>query len=237
MIYVMSDLHGDLQKLKKMLKKIKFDPTRDKIIIDGDIMDRGGDDLNIYKFLTPYIRDGVVTVLLGNHEYFCLQYLRNEISEHTWIAFGAEPSTVNAIKKLNEEDRSRFYEYLDNLPYYIELEVDDKIFVITHSGLHADHLVYKKGKIDVVTSIEEAMKQMPRDFLISIDIHHLPASQKKMFDRHLLVGHVPVINLGSKNNHIVRIPYYTCIDGGVGKGIGGSLACLCLDTEEEFYVD
>lgn len=237
MTYVVSDIHGDLKKLKKLLKVISFDNKKDTLIIAGDILDRGEDDLNAYKFLEPYIKDKSVQIILGNHEFFCWQYLNGKITEKTWIGFGAESNTVNTINNMSIFDRTRFSLYIESMPYCIELEVNDKRYLITHAGLHADYLIYNEdGTINTVASILEGMEKDKRGTLISLDLHYMPASTKKLFDRTLIVGHYPVFNI-SGNDKIIKNPTYICIDGGVGKGMDGNLACLCLDNGEETYID
>ena len=39
MIYVISDIHGCYDEFQQMLKKINFNPEKDELIIDGDIID------------------------------------------------------------------------------------------------------------------------------------------------------------------------------------------------------
>ena len=43
--YVMSDIHGDYDKFKKMMKKINFNTEKDKLYVLGDAIDRGPDGL------------------------------------------------------------------------------------------------------------------------------------------------------------------------------------------------
>ena len=48
--YVMSDLHGEYDKFIKMLTKISFSDN-DKLIIIGDIFDRGEKPLQILDYI------------------------------------------------------------------------------------------------------------------------------------------------------------------------------------------
>lgn len=244
MTYVISDLHGGFKQFKKMLKQINFTPSEDKLIIAGDIMDRGIGDLQIFKFITPFLQDESMHLILGNHEYFLMQYLANYLEDKEiprlgsglWEAFGAESSTIAAIDKLSIQDKERLYAFLDGLPYYIEIEVEEKLYVVTHAGIHADYIVYNTDdKIDVVESIEYGMERDKRGTLISIDIHHMPAGQKKALDKILVVGHEPTVRIGG-DNRIVKNNTYICMDCGMGKGFEGRLGCLCLENGQEYYV-
>ena len=39
MLYLISDIHGNLLEFKQILKKIEFDGEKDNLIIMGDILD------------------------------------------------------------------------------------------------------------------------------------------------------------------------------------------------------
>jgi len=244
MTYIMSDLHGGFKQFKKMIQEIKFNPSVDKLIIAGDIMDRGTGDLQILEYIEPFLKEGTVELILGNHEFFLMQYLANflqdkeidRITGRLWGAFGAEQSTIDAIDKMSIETKDRLYTFLDGLPYYIEMETEDKQIVITHAGLNADYIIYNAdNKIDVTKSIDYAMDKDKRGTLISTDIHHMPASQKKALDKLLIVGHEPTVRIGG-DNKIIKYDTYICIDCGNGKGFDGKLGCICLDNGREYYV-
>ncbi|CAM5253169.1 Serine/threonine protein phosphatase OS=Lysinibacillus sphaericus OT4b.31 OX=1285586 GN=H131_14618 PE=4 SV=1 [Lysinibacillus sphaericus] len=40
-ILAISDIHGELELLEKLLLKLKFDATQDKLLLLGDYIDRG----------------------------------------------------------------------------------------------------------------------------------------------------------------------------------------------------
>lgn len=71
MIYVLSDIHGRLDRFEKMLKKIDLQDG-DTLYILGDVIDRGKDGIRILKKITemPNVR-----MLLGNHEYMMMKAL------------------------------------------------------------------------------------------------------------------------------------------------------------------
>lgn len=75
MLYLISDIHGELHDFKKLLKKIKFDKEKDNMIIMGDILDRGPDGVALLEYIKPYILDNSMKLLLGNHELFAIMYL------------------------------------------------------------------------------------------------------------------------------------------------------------------
>lgn len=71
MIYCVSDIHGDLDKLERMMELIRFSDA-DHLYIIGDVIDRGvmGVDILRWIMVAPNM-----TMLLGNHEQMCLDTL------------------------------------------------------------------------------------------------------------------------------------------------------------------
>lgn len=45
-VMAVGDVHGQYDKLKKLMRKIKFDPAQDKLIFLGDLIDRGRNRCN-----------------------------------------------------------------------------------------------------------------------------------------------------------------------------------------------
>ena len=69
--YVMSDIHGNLDRFEKVLKQIDLQDD-DKVYILGDVIDRNPYGIEI---LLRIIEDERFEMLLGNHEYMMLDYL------------------------------------------------------------------------------------------------------------------------------------------------------------------
>lgn len=65
-VYVVGDIQGCLEPLQKLLEKVKFDPSKDKLWCVGDLVNRGPKSLKTLKFLYS-MRKNLVTVL-GNHD-------------------------------------------------------------------------------------------------------------------------------------------------------------------------
>lgn len=51
MHYVISDIHGQITEFKNLLEKIDFDGIRDKMIIAGDVLDRGNYGIELIKYI------------------------------------------------------------------------------------------------------------------------------------------------------------------------------------------
>ena len=233
MIYVMSDIHGEYQKYKQMLEKIKFN-EQDTLYMLGDVIDRGPDGIKILQDMMKYPN---IVPLFGNHEYMsikCISWLKQEITEDNiekmddsvldefsnWI-FNGGISTIEGFRNLSADEQDNIIDYLAEFTLYEELYLNDKHYILVHAGL---------GNFDPNKSLE--------DYEVSELIWDRPDYDKKYFDdpnTFFFLLHTPTILINGKIE-IYHGYQYIAIDCGATYE-GGKLACLCLDTMEEFYVE
>lgn len=117
MTYVMSDIHGDYEKYRRMLEVIDLGEN-DELFVLGDIIDRGENGI---KILFDMMSRPNVFPLAGNHEFtagMCLPWLLEEITNtslenltevkfaalNDWILIGGAP-TLRSLEKLSRDDR------------------------------------------------------------------------------------------------------------------------------------
>lgn len=158
-IYACSDLHGRLSAWNCIKDYLYKD---DVLYIIGDVIDRGEDS---YKILEDIIQKPKQYILLqGNHEFMAAAAIKHCMDENLmysevrlWYHNGGE-ITFNQLK---ENHKELFYqEYFTNLPYSIELNVNNKHnkhIVLCHSGKHycysnfctIEDLVWNRSFIEV----------------------------------------------------------------------------------------
>ena len=226
MKYVISDIHGMWDKYQNMLKLINFS-AEDELYILGDVIDRGEDGIKILQDIRKHTN---MHLLMGNHELMAVQTLfaqdENEWNEKmiVWAVNGGE-ETYYSFLELSEEEQKEITELMANLPDYIEVEVNGRIFYLVH-GFPADTLekqVWTRPKLNTKNPFK---------------------------DKTLIVGHTPVMLLHDNPDRYIRMLQekekhveiehaegFIDIDCGCGSGIPEErLACLRLDDMEEFYV-
>ncbi|HSX84023.1 MAG TPA: metallophosphoesterase, partial [Cellvibrio sp.] len=65
-IYAIGDIQGCFEPLQCLLKKIQFNPDKDRLWIAGDLINRGPDSLGVMRLLYA-MRDNI-SLVLGNHD-------------------------------------------------------------------------------------------------------------------------------------------------------------------------
>lgn len=71
--YVIGDIQGHYDGLLRLLAKIKFNPSHDRLYFVGDLVNRGPASLKTLQFLANL--SDVTKVCLGNHDLYLLQHL------------------------------------------------------------------------------------------------------------------------------------------------------------------
>lgn len=231
MLYAMSDLHGEYQKYLAMLEKIKFS-QEDTLYLLGDLVDRGPEPV---KILQDIIQRPNVYPLLGNHEVMAIYILKQllvEVTEETisqvdtylmeniflWQRNGGGV-TLEQFQALPLRERRQLLEFLEGFGWYETVDVGERAFLLVHAGLGN----YRPGKKLEEYSLEELTMVRP-----DYQTQYFPDDSI-----YVLSGHTPTKLLSGKweiyhsHNNIVL---------DCGAAIGGRLACLCLDTMEEFYL-
>src|SRR5574344_1568584 len=149
MIYVMSDIHGNKEKYDAMLQKINLQDD-DKLIILGDILDRGPKSLEILDDVMS--RDNV-EFMLGNHEYAMLkiwentkQYEKTKGEEYkkqieVWQKYifdpmaGGKKSYELFFKTLPKKDTLKYMRFFKKCEIDKYLKVNGKKFYLVHGSV------------------------------------------------------------------------------------------------------
>lgn len=138
-IWAIGDIHGCYNKLIDLLKQLKVDFKKDRLIFIGDYIDRGDQSKAVVNLLVELKKKAPSTVfLLGNHEHMLLEYLSG-VNRKPFLFNGGQ-KTLNSYfgggRSLSPQAPKPSFpkEHLDFfhslLPYF---ETDEYIFV--HAGL------------------------------------------------------------------------------------------------------
>lgn len=224
--YVISDIHGEAERFDKMLETVGFSEN-DTLYILGDVVDRGPAGVELLERIR---RSPNMVMLLGNHEYMCLQCFDPNATEkdhHRWARNGNAP-TLAGLASLPGPRREELLSFLKALPTFLEIRVGERDFYLVHGfpGENVHDRVWGRPTLDTPNPIP---------------------------GRQLIIGHTPVLSLlveeALEDGYIQRMvsrgerltilhaPGYIDIDCGCGHQLPvKALACLRLDDGAEFYV-
>ena len=73
--YVIGDVQGCFNELIKLTKKIKFNPSQDKLIFAGDLVNRGPQSLEVLEFCLQNKKS--IKAVLGNHDLYLLSLIKS----------------------------------------------------------------------------------------------------------------------------------------------------------------
>lgn len=150
MNFVIGDVHGEITKLKLLIKQILIIDNTPKLIFIGDYLDKGEDVYHTLKYLQELTHQYPTKFLYGNHEYLWLNLVKNGTSdneiENYLLKYGAK-MTMRSFKCDNilltrEKMLNEFLWLFQSLiPHYLTYN-----FLIVHSGLRP---------IDIETDIDK----------------------------------------------------------------------------------
>ena len=234
--FVLSDVHGEYDKFMRMLDIIHF-TDEDTLYVLGDVLDRGPEPIKILMEMMKYPN---IIPLIGNHEVMglpCLKFLLNEIDNGfindisddptllyafiDWTNNGCE-TTIKEFSKLTSEEREMVLDYLGEFSLFETLEVNDNKYILVHGGL---------GNFAPDKRLE--------DYSIHEIVWERPDYNKAYFDDiYVITGHTPTqyIDDNDRPGYIFRKNNHIAIDCGACSRVG-RLAAICLDNDEEYYVD
>jgi len=120
-------------------------------------------------------------------------------------------ATLEGFRALDEDMREGLLDYLSEFSLFEEVEADGREFVLVHAGING---------FDAARPLDD---YEPEDFFT------VPREEIYYSDRTVVVGHQP-----TASGKIERSKGLIRLDCGVKDG--GALACLCLETCEEYYI-
>lgn len=119
--YAIGDIQGCYKSLKRLLKRIDFNETQDRLFLVGDLVNRGPNSLDVLRFACDM--GDRVTAVLGNHDIHLLG-----------VAFGVKAVSRkrrNFEKILRAKDCSKLIEWLRMRP----LLYKEGRTVMVHAGI------------------------------------------------------------------------------------------------------
>lgn len=208
--FVMGDIHGAHRAMLQCFERSQFNYETDHLICLGDVCDgwpetrQSIDELLSIKNLT---------YLLGNHDFWTLEWMRNKVADDIWLLQGGAATVQSYIGGVPPAHR----EFLESAKLFFEL--DKKLFV--HAGIQTN-LPMESQSMQTLLWDRNLVRT-------ALDLHAKEIEGNLTGYDEVYVGHTPVS----------PPPVHACevwlMD--TGAGWSGVLSMMNLDTKEIFKSD
>lgn len=228
MTYCISDIHGEYDLFMKLLDKIKFSDS-DRLIVCGDIIDKGKDSVKLAKYIFGMPN---AQCIAGNHEYGFLKYY-DAIMQRSPTDFDEVLKTLQNYfpydGHLLDWDTVDAFECM---PFYI----DEKDFICVHAGVPLD------SKNHILPLEKVTREQFVYDRVFKEE-RIVPQDSKCVF-----FGHTPTSYLCGESRILAykrenapfggkKISDYYKVHLDTGVYLSGIPGCFRIDDCREFYVN
>lgn len=257
--YVVGDIHGCYSAFIELMHVIEKNDKDAKYILVGDIVDRGPQVYAMCQWALDNITDnGKYQMVIGNHEREKIDWLEGN---KKWLDYCKKPMNnynlvtcngerynfaANINRELKDDNEAcdfvvKFIEWCKKLPYYKDIQVNGKRFIIVHANI-PDSIVNFKDN-----TLSKDLSEQDKEFMVwDRDV----CGFRLIDDTILINGHTPTImeeaipyyikNRDELMGRIVHTENRYNIDcGAVYKNYykDSKLAAIRLDDLKEFYVD
>lgn len=138
--FYVTDIHGNFNAFTRLLEHVNFDPMKDRLIIGGDMINRGPKSADVLHWLKEKARSypDNIHIIAGNHEEMMIWFMK-EISP-MWMEFGGEETMRSFRDKYGSEKAwdiaEEYAAWFESLPLLYE----DEHGIYVHAGvdIHQD---------------------------------------------------------------------------------------------------
>jgi len=214
---IIGDIHGCIEEFENLLDKLNYNPVNDRVILLGDLVDRGPDSVAVIQ----KARQLQLECVMGNHEHKFLKWHRS---------YGT---------RMDVYDKKTYYtdfcqediDYISKMPSYIKIDNT----VIAHAGLKPGIPIEQQTKDDLLY-----LRYTDKDkrFISLKKIHKLGKEAAEAYfwtefwkgPESIIYGH----NVSSYETPLIEevSPGVFCYGLDTGCCFGGHLTALILETKE-----
>lgn len=198
--FVVGDIHGAYGLLDEKLAAISFDPTVDRLISVGDLIDRGPESHRSLEFLQrPYVH-----AIRGNHEQMVLELYEHGDAHPAAIEFQAGRNGFGWWLDQSQNARDAYVQAFRQLPLTIDVQTKHGLIGVVHADIPAGYSWAKflsaisEWNESVVETALWSRKRLNSSLNENIpDLHQLYVGHTPMFDGVKIIGNVNFIDTGA----------------------------------------
>ena len=131
---IVGDIHGCFDEFQQLLKKVDWDETEDRLILVGDIVNKGYKSTEMLEWVFTHPN---VVCLLGNHEYALLEFLERPFKNDCF----------ETIRKNFSLELKHLLRWIKGLPLFYE----DEDLIVVHAGIQPGKALEKQDRRTITT--------------------------------------------------------------------------------------
>lgn len=216
---LIGDIHGCLEEFNELLSKLNYSGSEDRVILLGDLVDRGPDSVGVVR----YARRLGLECVMGNHEYKFVKWYRAQGSRMAEFH-----DSQNYYTQFSDEDIN----YIMNMPTYIQL---DNVLIV-HAGVKPGVPISAQAKEDLMylRYTDDQKRFMSLKKINKIGSKEAAGAH---FWTEFWTGPESVVyghNVHSYSDPLIQeiYPGVSCYGLDTGCCFGGRLTALILETKE-----
>lgn len=125
------DIHGCVEEFRDLVGEIQYDPSRDRLILLGDLFDRGPDPIGAVHLA----QDLKAEVVQSNHDEKHVRYFKWVDKIKTGKHHGKNPVQLSADRiAVNDQLTDLDKAWLAGLPYTIRFKIGQRDWIAVHAG-------------------------------------------------------------------------------------------------------
>ena len=190
---VIGDIHGGYKALKQLIERIELKKT-DHLIFLGDYVDGWSESVQVIHFLMELATTNQCTFIRGNHDTWCLRWLKTKKPNNVWLRYGGY-STFEDYSKVSTAVEKEHIHFFENLQDFL-VDKENRLFL--HAGYTSMHGVaqeeYSTNFYWDRTLWETALALDDR---IAIDSPYYPKRLKNY--KEIYIGHTPTKHYNEEN--------------------------------------
>lgn len=221
---IIGDIHGCYREYKDLLKKVHYNKNKDRLILLGDLMDRGPRSYEMLQWAIRWKEENPESFFMvrGNHEQMIVEQEKDLDTRLIWRVVG-KGATLRSFSKYKDHMEDYIPWITENMPLYYEAE-----------GIRCVHAAIQ----------QEDFEDNPMEILVKDHSE----SKKNLYDGKLtIIGHTPLeapTHYDGSGESGIPLEYHEwnllpeygtiCIDTGCV--FGKRLTAMVID-EDSYYLD
>ena len=160
-ILAIGDIHGNFNRLLSLFHKIHWNNEKDLLILLGDYVDRGPENVRCLRWAMEMSEKKNVVALRGNHEQMMLAYYILERDSAIWLPNGGDKTNreMHLWQQKDPDAIRKALQFINKRPLYHHMTINGDEYIFCHAGLRPGIPLEEQSDEDLLWIREEFYTQ------------------------------------------------------------------------------